>query len=128
MIEIRTASDIPIHRQISDGLCLAIAAGRLAPGDEVPSVRTMAVKLRINPNTVARAYRDLEAQGVLETRRGTGTFVARGARSGSLHAKRNVVEARARELISTARQAGMSDREIAATVRGLLRKKREVTP
>jgi GntR family transcriptional regulator len=124
LIEIRPDSDVPIHRQISDGLHLAVSAGRLAPGDEIPSVRAMAVTLRVNPNTVARAYRDLEARGVVETRRGTGTFVARRARAGSRKAGRGVIEARATEFIAAAHQGGMSEREILSTLRRLLREER----
>ena len=123
MLDIRTESDVPIYRQIADGLRLAVASGRLAPGDEVPSVRAMALKLRINPNTVARAYRDLESAGFLETRRGRGTFVAGGAKKDARAARRSVVEARARELIEAARQAGMNDDDIVETVRKSLGKK-----
>ena len=55
MIQIRSRSDVPIHRQISDGVRMAVSTGRLQVGDELPSVRGMAVRLRVNPNTVARA-------------------------------------------------------------------------
>ena len=124
MFEIRTDSDVPIHRQISEGVRLAIGAGRLAPGDELPSVRAMAVKLRINPNTVARAYRELETLGVLETRRGRGSFVARGALEDSEQARNTVIDTRVEELVATARQAGMSDSAILETVRKRLDRKK----
>ena len=72
-------SPLPIYRQIIDGICRAVAAGALAPGDQLPSVRELASQLLVNPNTVARVYRDLEREGLLETRRGTGTFIAADA-------------------------------------------------
>jgi GntR family transcriptional regulator len=65
----------PIYAQLERGLRAAIAAGRLRPGDQLPTVRQLAVELRINANTVARVYSDLERSGVLETRRGVGSFI-----------------------------------------------------
>ena len=66
----------PIYAQIDRGLRAAIAAGRLRPGDQLPTVRELAVELRVNANTVARVYSELERGGVLETRRGVGSFVS----------------------------------------------------
>lgn len=66
----------PIYAQLDRGLRAAIAAGRLRQGDQLPTVRQLAVELRINANTVARVYSDLERDGVLETRRGVGSFVS----------------------------------------------------
>src|SRR6266542_4558925 len=69
-------SGVPVYRQIIDQVTGGIAAGALAPGDQLPTVRQLAVDLSINPNTVTRAYRELEIRGVLETEQGTGTFVS----------------------------------------------------
>ena len=66
----------PIYAQLERGLRAAIATGRLGPGDQLPTVRQLAVDLRVNANTVARVYADLERRGVLETRRGVGSFVS----------------------------------------------------
>jgi GntR family transcriptional regulator len=66
----------PIYAQLDRGLRAAIAIGRLHPGDQLPTVRQLAVDLRVNANTVARVYNELERDGVLETRRGVGSFVA----------------------------------------------------
>jgi len=68
----------PIYRQIIDQVKHLVAAGRLKPGDEMPPIRGLAQQLLINPNTVARAYRELEAQGMLQSRQGSGTVVADG--------------------------------------------------
>jgi GntR family transcriptional regulator len=66
----------PIYTQLDRGLRAAIAAGRLQPGDQLPTVRQLAVDLRVNANTVARVYAELERAGVLETRRGVGSFIS----------------------------------------------------
>jgi GntR family transcriptional regulator len=68
----------PIYAQIEQGLRAAIATGRLQTGDQLPTVRQLAVDLSVNANTVARVYAELERAGVLETRRGVGSFVAVG--------------------------------------------------
>jgi GntR family transcriptional regulator len=69
-------SGVPVYRQLIDQVLGAMAAGTLAPGDQLPTVRQVAVDLSINPNTVVRAYRELEIRGTLETQQGTGTFVS----------------------------------------------------
>jgi GntR family transcriptional regulator len=66
----------PIYAQLERGLRAAIATGRLNPGDQLPTVRQLAVELKVNANTVARVYAELERTGVLETRRGVGSFVS----------------------------------------------------
>jgi GntR family transcriptional regulator len=65
----------PIYAQLERGLRAAIATGRLQPGDQLPTVRQLAVELRVNANTVARVYAELERAGVIETRRGVGSFI-----------------------------------------------------
>ena len=69
-------SGVPVYRQIIDQVQAGLAAGLLARGDQLPTVRQVAVDLEINPNTVLRAYRELEIRGVLDTQQGTGTFVS----------------------------------------------------
>jgi GntR family transcriptional regulator len=68
-------SGVPVYRQIMDQVSGGIAAGALAGGDQLPTVRQLAVDLSVNPNTVIRAYRELEIRGVIETQQGTGTFI-----------------------------------------------------
>src|SRR5215469_12206584 len=68
-------SGVPVYRQIIDQVTGGIAAGALRRGDQLPTVRQLAVDLSVNPNTVIRAYRELEIRGVIETHQGTGTFV-----------------------------------------------------
>jgi DNA-binding transcriptional regulator YhcF (GntR family) len=69
-------SGVPVYRQIIDQVMGGMAAGALTGGDQLPTVRQVAVDLSINPNTVVRAYRELEIRGALETQQGTGTFVS----------------------------------------------------
>ena len=66
----------PIHAQLERSVRVAIATGRLRPGDQLPTVRQLAVDLRVNANTVAKVYVALERDGVVETKRGVGTFIA----------------------------------------------------
>jgi GntR family transcriptional regulator len=70
-------SGVPVYRQLIDQVTGSLAAGSLAAGNQLPTVRQAAVDLAINPNTVMRAYRELEIRGILETQQGTGTFISR---------------------------------------------------
>jgi GntR family transcriptional regulator len=69
-------SGVPVYRQLIDQLQAGIASGSLTPGDQIPTVRQVAVDLAINPNTVLRAYRELEIRGTLDSQQGTGTFIS----------------------------------------------------
>jgi GntR family transcriptional regulator len=69
-------SGVPLYRQLIDQVQAAIAMDVLVPGDQLPTVRQVAVDLEINPNTVMRAYREMEIRGILDTQQGTGTFVS----------------------------------------------------
>jgi len=78
MIEFKldVKSGVPFYRQIVDQIRYGIASERLLPGEQLPTVRELAVQLEINPNTVRKAYSELEILGVLDTQQGTGTFVS----------------------------------------------------
>ena len=69
-------SGVPVYRQIQDQIRFGIASGQLCPGEQLPTVRALAVELAVNPNTVIKAYSELERQEVLTTEQGSGTFVA----------------------------------------------------
>ena len=75
-LRIDTKSGVPFYRQIIEQVKFAIARGSVAPGDQLPTVRQLAVEVSINPNTVMRAYRELEIEGLLATQQGSGTFVS----------------------------------------------------
>ena len=76
-ITINTGSNTPIYKQITDQVRLAVAAGKVAVDDQLPSVRALAEELVVNPNTVARAYADLAREGLIESRSGRGVFITR---------------------------------------------------
>ncbi|MBN2384006.1 GntR family transcriptional regulator [bacterium] len=76
LIKIDPKSGVPMYLQIMEQVRYAVATETIGQGEVMPSIRQLALELRINPNTVARAYRDLEREGILETRQGQGTVVA----------------------------------------------------
>jgi GntR family transcriptional regulator len=76
LFRLNLQSGVPVYRQIMDQVRTGMASGTLAAGDQLPTVRQLAVDLEINPNTVARAYRELELGGLLETHQGTGSFIS----------------------------------------------------
>ncbi len=75
-MKIDATDGVPLYLQIAKEIKHSIAVGSLRPGEQIPSVREIALQITVNPNTVAKAYRELETQGIVETRRGTGTFVS----------------------------------------------------
>ena len=91
---VNAADATPLHAQLERSIRVAIASGGLRPGDQLPTVRQLAVALQVNANTVARVYTHLERAGTLETRRGVGTFVADTAAS-PRNQEARVVELRA---------------------------------
>jgi|SRR3984885_9153485 GntR family transcriptional regulator len=113
-------SGVPVYRQIIDQILGGIASGKLATGDQIPTVRQVAVDLAINPNTVVRAYREMEIRGVLETQQGTGTFIAR------TKVEQNEVERSRRltqlvtEFVARAGSAGFSVEELMEQLNDLL--------
>jgi GntR family transcriptional regulator len=115
LVVIDARDKTPIYAQLERGLRAAIATGKLLVGDQLPTVRQLAVELRINANTVARVYSDLERAGVLETRRGVGSFVAvtpEKARSPREHDRR--LRAFVTRVVADADQAGFSLDEVVA--------------
>lgn len=103
-IHISTADGVPIYQQIVNQVKYLVAAGRLAPGDELPAIRVLAERLVINPNTVARAYRELESAGVVEKRRTAGTFVSDQGSPLARRERTKILAQRVDALLAEARQ------------------------
>jgi GntR family transcriptional regulator len=113
LVSIDPRDKTPIYTQLERGLRAAMATSRLQPGDQLPTVRSLAVELKINANTVARVYADLERSGAIETRRGVGSFVtatAEKARPPKEHEKR--LRAFVTRLLAEAGTAGFSVEEV----------------
>jgi GntR family transcriptional regulator len=113
-------SAVPVSEQIAEGIRFAIARGRLAAGERLPGVRTLARDLLVNPNTVAKVYRDLERDGVLRTRPGSGAFVGDHATARCRRASRTVARTALETALEKALAAGLDPREIEELVRGHL--------
>lgn len=108
------SNPVPLFQQIADGIRHALAAGAYLPGDPIPSIRAQAQRLRINPNTIQRAYEQLERDGLIESRKGLGMFVTSRADDS---ARAAIVEALRQSLaaaIRAARAAGLSADQIDA--------------
>jgi GntR family transcriptional regulator len=111
MIEIDPSSPVPLNDQIKAGLRGLVARGLLKPGDQAPSVRGLAASLKVNPNTVARALRELALEGFLESRRGDGSYIAAAAKrqmQQGLDAAREALG----EAVRSARRGGLDWRAI----------------
>ena len=115
--QIDPRSPSPPSEQLADQVRFAVASGRLAPGDRMPSVRALAEEIRINPNTVGRAWRDLERDAVLESRRGDGMFVAAGALKSCRAAAESLVKERLARAVAEALGAGMPIERVFEIVR-----------
>ncbi len=120
MLEIDLSSPVPVYDQIKAGLKGLVSKGQLRPGDEAPSIRGLAASLKVNPNTVARAYRELSIEGFLDSRRGGVSVIADQAvqvAAGGLGEARAAFADAARR----ARRSGMTWEDIQQTVQSLLR-------
>jgi len=111
-------SGVPLYRQIIDQVTGGIAQSALASGDQLPTVRQLAVDLSINPNTVIRAYRELEIRGILETQQGTGTFISSQKPRQDDADRQRKLEQRAGECIARAGSAGFTLEELIEELRG----------
>ncbi len=114
-------SGVPVYRQIIDQVLGGIAAGALAEGDQLPTVRQLAVDLSINPNTVIRAYRELEIRGVLDTQQGSGTFVGRQELKRDEGERQRLLNQLVTEFIARAGAAGFTVQELVEQLNELRR-------
>ena len=103
-IHISPKDGVPLYLQIVRQVKYLASSGRLEPGEQLPPVRKLAEKLLVNPNTVARAYRELESAGLLVTRRGAGVFVSQGGNPLAKGEQTKILAERIDQLLSEARQ------------------------
>ncbi|MBO0699073.1 MAG: GntR family transcriptional regulator [Zavarzinella sp.] len=115
-IRISPTDGVPTYLQIVNQVKYLVAAGRLAPGEELPPIRTLADRLMINPNTVARAYRELEVAGVVVKRGTAGTFVSASASPLARRERVRILTERIDALLAEARQLGFSLDELIAQI------------
>jgi len=108
-----TSSGVPFYRQIIDQVLLAVADGRLTPGAQLPTVRQLAVDLSVNLNTVAKAYREMEIRGIVDTQQGTGTFVSTRRAERKTSERRKALEGLVDRFVSLASSSGFSVDELA---------------
>jgi GntR family transcriptional regulator len=116
-IHISPHDGVPIYLQIVNQVKYLVASGRLAPGAEMPPIRTLAEQLTVNPNTVARAYRELETAGLVEKRRTAGTFVSDGGSPLARRERMKILAERIDALLAEARQMNVSSDEIVELLR-----------
>ena len=117
--EINPTNGVAIFEQIARQVKYAVANGALRAGDLIPSVRELATTLAVNPNTVARAYRDLQADGFLEPLRGEGLRVTRQALERSRKHRTKLLHDRIRMVVVEAKQSGITEEEFYALVNDL---------
>ncbi len=111
------ASGVPFYRQIVDQIKYAIARGELRPGDQLPTVRQLAVDLAINPNTVSKAYSQLEILGILQTKQGAGTFISPQKVEVPELERQEKLDSLCREFISSAVSYGFTLNELIEALR-----------
>lgn len=117
LLHLNPQSGLPLYRQMLQQLKERIAGGQLAPGAQLPSVRDLSAELSVNPLTVGKVYQMLEREGLVEFRRGQGTFVAAGRKPLSAAAKRDLLQPALDQLASEARHLGIGEEELLRLVR-----------
>ncbi|MEO8430707.1 MAG: GntR family transcriptional regulator [Acidobacteriota bacterium] len=113
LFRLDTSSGVPFYRQVIDQVLLAVADGRLGPGVQLPTVRQLAVDLSVNLNTVAKAYREMEIRGIVDTQQGTGTFVATRRAERRSAERRKALDGLVDRFVSLAASSGFSLDELA---------------
>jgi DNA-binding transcriptional regulator YhcF (GntR family) len=116
-IHISPHDGVPIYLQIVNQVKYLVASGRLAPGEELPAIRVLALQLQVNPNTIARAYRELELAGVVEKRRTAGTYVSDAGSRLARRERLKIITERIDALLAEARTLGIGADEVIELLR-----------
>lgn len=127
-ITLNLADGVPIYRQIVNQVTYMVASGLLEPGEELPPIRTLALQLTVTPNTIVKAYHELEIAGVVHKRRGAGTFVSERRPHMALRDRRRVIDQRIDALLAEAHQLNFTTNDIIRMVRERKASMDEVTP
>ena len=123
--EIDSSNGVPVWEQVYRQVAFAISNGIISPGELVPSVRSLARDLAINPNTVARAYRDLQSEGVVEVVRGSGMIVTKAAKTKCKSIRAALFKQQMSVMVAEARRSQLSDDEIRQLLENQLKKNRK---
>jgi GntR family transcriptional regulator len=108
---------VPIYRQIVNQIRYSVASGLLAPGDELPTIRAFALRLKVTPNTIVKAYEELESAGIVQKRHGSGTFVSGERTRLADWERRRIIEQRIDALLTEAHQLDFSSDELFKLIR-----------
>ena len=127
-VHVNAGNGVPVYDQIARQVKFAVADGALAPGDLIPSVRELAKELAVNPNTVARAYRALQADEIVESIPGTGLAVRAGSRRVCRTERRELLKTRLNAALRETLDAGLSHEELRKLVDGEVERLRKTQP
>jgi DNA-binding transcriptional regulator YhcF (GntR family) len=116
-ITITLTDGVPIYRQIVNQVKYLVASGLLRPGEELPPIRTLALQLKVTPNTIVKAYGELEISGIVHKRQGSGTYVSEGRPKLALLHRRRIIEQRIDALLAEAHQLNFSAGDILRMIR-----------
>ena len=116
-ITINLTDGVPIYRQIVNQVKYLVASGLIRPGEELPPIRTLAMQLKVTPNTIVKAYDELAISGVVHKRQGSGTFVSDGRTQLALRERRRIIEQRIDALLAEAHQLNFTGDEILRMLR-----------
>jgi GntR family transcriptional regulator len=116
-ITISVTDGVAIYRQIVNQVKYLVASGLLKPGEELPPIRTLALQLKVTPNTIVKAYGELETSGIVHTRQGSGTFVADARPQLGIRERRRIIEQRIDALLAEGHQLNFSADDILRMIR-----------
>ena len=116
-IIIDLADGVPIYRQIVNQVKYLVASGLLQPGEELPPIRTLALQIKVTPNTIVKAYDELESSGIVHKRQGSGTFVSEGRQQMARRERQRIIEQRIDALLAEAHQLNFTADDILRIVR-----------
>jgi GntR family transcriptional regulator len=116
-ITISVTDGVAIYRQIVNQVKYLVASGLLKPGEELPPIRTLALQLKVTPNTIVKAYGELETSGIVHKRQGSGTFVSEGRPQLAARERRRVIEQRIDALLAEGHQLNFSADDILRMIR-----------